>query len=85
MNLKRYLCTYEALYLNSLTISANFTIFHNIYGDTFSVWGDRSELEFTIVRPIEYGTGFFKFTENMGYKSKIEAYPEHDPLVEVFL
>ena len=83
MNLNHYLCTYEALYLNSLITNSEIRfIYSNI---TFQVWGDRSELEFTIAEPIQYETGFFKFTEGMGYKSKIEAYPDYDPLVVVNL
>jgi hypothetical protein len=83
MNINQYLCTYEALYLNSLITSSEIGL---IYGDiTFHVWGDRSELEFMISEPIQYEAGFFKFTERMGYKSKIEAYPDYDPLVVVLL
>jgi len=87
MNLNHYLCTYEALYLNSLVVSGRIGI---IYGDTtftLDLWGNISELLFSIEDPMWYRARFLWMTQELGFKSTIKSNPDYDPdpLVEVLL
>jgi hypothetical protein len=85
MNLNHYLCTYEALYLNSLVVGSRIGVIYGNISFTFTLWGDRSELLFSIVEPMRYNTQFMGATGGLGFKSTIRSRPGFIPSVEVLL
>ena len=87
MNFNHYLCTYEALYLNSFIIGTKVKVIYDGTYFNLNLWSNINELLFSIEDPMWYRARFLWMFQELGFKSTIRSNPDYDPdpLVEVLL
>jgi len=87
MNLNHYLCTYEALYLNSLIIGTKVKVIYDSTYFNLNLWSNINQLLFSIEDLMWYRARFLWMIQELGFKSAIRSNPDYDPgpLVEVLI